>query len=121
MRQSQWGIAAVVAFFALVVAACPADDPVVGTPEDGDRVVAIRGSSFQPATLEVDAGTTVTFENEDAVQHTVTAGSPGGETGDFDESLAQGEMADVTFDEPGTHPYFCRIHPNMTGEIQVRG
>lgn len=27
----------------------------------------------------------------------------------------------ATFEEPGTYPYFCGIHPWMTGEVVVRG
>ena len=26
----------------------------------------------------------------------------------------------VNFDDPGTYPYFCSVHPNMTGTVIVR-
>ena len=106
------------------------DDPaeveqtVEDAPDDdagatGDAV-ALRNINFEPADLDVAVGTTVTFTNEDIVRHTVTAGSPD-EVGDaFDEELdSEGDTTTITFDEPGTIDYFCRLHPAMTGTITV--
>ncbi len=76
---------------------------------------------FQPGTLQVPAGTSVTWHNDDAIVHTVTAGVPGRPSGDFDEQLPdKGANASVTFDRPGTFKYFCARHPEaMRGEITV--
>lgn len=81
--------------------------------------ITIQDFAFEPATAEVSAGSTITWTNEDGVTHTVTAGSPGAAEGTFDDSLDAGASAEVTFDEPGSYPYFCAIHPTMTGEVVV--
>ena len=79
--------------------------------------------AFAPDPLEVAAGTTITFTNEDAIDHTVTAGTreaPDPDT--FDGSLPeQGATFELTLDEPGTYDYFCQIHdgPGMTAQIVV--
>ena len=85
----------------------------------GGASVTAVDISFQPSTVEVPAGSTVTWTNEDTVAHTVTAGEPGEPADTFDESLPAGETAEVTFDEAGTFAYFCQIHPSMTAEVVV--
>ena len=86
----------------------------------GDEVLA-RNISFAPETITVEAGTTVTFTNEDIVRHTVTSGEPGEPDGEFDEDLPdQGDTAQIAFDELGTFVYYCDLHRNMTGEIVVQ-
>ncbi len=66
-------------------------------------------------------GGTVTWRNDDAVLHTVTAGAPGQATGRFDEALPdKGRTASVTFHQPGNFQYFCARHPEaMRGEVSV--
>lgn len=85
----------------------------------GDADVVAEDIAFDPTTIEVSAGDAVTWENLDSVGHTVTAGTPDEPGSEFDEDLPAGETVEVTFDEAGTHPYFCEIHPNMTGEVVV--
>ncbi len=76
---------------------------------------------YQPGTLQVPAGTTVIWRNDDAILHTVTAGLPGQPTGGFDEELPDKDAtASVRFDRAGTFPYFCARHPEaMRGEVTV--
>jgi len=91
--------------------------------------VVIELVAFDPERLEVEAGATVTWENRDPGVHTVTSGTveQGGAgvtpkpDGRFDsEGLAQGDSFEQTFAEPGTHRYFCSVHPaTMRGEIRV--
>ena len=95
----------------------PADEDAA--PSGEDATVSIRDFSFQPETIEVETGTTVTWTNEDGVAHTVTAGTSGAAEGTFDESVDAGETAEVAFDEAGTFDYFCAIHPTMTGQVVV--
>lgn len=85
----------------------------------GAAAVAISDFAFAPETIEVAAGDTVTWTNEDGVPHTVTAGSSGAATDDFDEAVDAGDRAEITFDEAGTYDYFCAIHPTMTGQVVV--
>jgi plastocyanin len=118
-----------VAALALSLAACTDDGGDADDADDagadvvgagpGDEVLA-RNISFDPETITVGAGTTVTFANEDIVRHTVTSGEPGEPDGEFDEDLPdQGDTAQITFDEPGTFAYYCDLHRNMTGEVVV--
>jgi len=77
---------------------------------------------YIPATVTIDVGGTVTWSNDDTAAHTVTSGTPDGEVGTlFDSSLF---MVDAvwshTFDEAGTFPYFCMVHPWMAGTVIVR-
>lgn len=72
--------------------------------------------SFRPATLSVAVGTTVTWINRDGIPHTVVS-----RKGVFrSKVLDTNEQFSYTFPKPGTFPYFCSIHPMMTGKIVVR-
>jgi plastocyanin len=105
---------------ALVLTSCADEDAPTDAAGDTDVEVVARNISFDPGTITVAAGTTVTFTNEDIVRHTVTSGEPGDPDGAFDEDLPdQGDTAQVTFDEPGTVVYHCDLHRDMTGEIVV--
>ncbi|HWH32659.1 MAG TPA: plastocyanin/azurin family copper-binding protein [Egibacteraceae bacterium] len=96
------------------------DQPATEASGQGGSDVAVQGFRFQPATLQVAAGGTVTWTNEDDINHTATAGTPDAPTGEFDVDLPQkGATGEHTFDEPGTYAYFCEVHPSMTGEIVV--
>ena len=87
-----------------------ADATVTGPVE-----ASIVDLTFQPPIIEVDAGASVTWTNEDGVPHTVTA-----RTDDFNSGVMQnGDTFSQTFDEPGTFDYFCAIHPSMTGTVTV--
>jgi plastocyanin len=84
-----------------------------------DEVVA-RNINFEPADIEVEAGTTVTWVNEDSVDHTVTSGPAGDPDGMFDEPLqSDGDDVTVTFDEAGTFAYYCDLHRTMIGTVTV--
>ena len=77
---------------------------------------------YLPYTVTIDPGGEVTWSNDDSAAHTVTSGTAkDGPDGNFDSSLF---MAGTTFsvdtlDEEGTYPYFCMVHPWMTGEVIV--
>lgn len=92
-------------------------DPTDG--EEQDAAVTIQNFAFDPDSIEVDAGSTITWTNEDGVTHTVTAGEPGSAEDTFDQTLDAGDSVDIDFDGPGTYPYFCAIHPSMTAEVVV--
>lgn len=95
----------------------PAAEPAAARPEPGTTVTISR-SRFDLASLVVSAGTTVVFVNEDPFAHTVT--SSDGAPVPFDSGdLGEGSSFAVTFDEPGTYAYFCRIHPTMRAAVVV--
>ena len=118
-------------------AAC-ADQATSKAPAtDSDKApveVTLEAIAFDPDRLEVAAGTTVRWTNEDeGVAHTVTSGKPkkegipglsedreGRPDGVFNDELDDaGDTFRFTFDEPGTYRYFCAIHAPMTGTIVV--
>jgi len=78
--------------------------------------VKIDNFSFGPGTLTVPVGTTVTWTNRDDIPHTVvsTEGAFKSKVLDTDEKFA------YTFSKVGTYPYFCSIHPKMTGKVIVQ-
>ena len=77
--------------------------------------VKIDNFSFGPGTLTVPVGTNVTWTNRDDIPHTVvsTEGVFKSKVLDTDEKFS------FTFSKPGTYPYFCSIHPKMTGKVIV--
>jgi plastocyanin len=78
--------------------------------------VKIDNFSFGPATLTVAVGTTVTWVNHDDIPHTVvsTDGVFKSKVLDTDEKFS------FTFSKAGSYPYFCSIHPKMTGKVIVQ-
>jgi plastocyanin len=81
----------------------------------GGTAVSIVDFAFQPASIEVPAGSTVTWTNSGAAAHTVTA-----DNGAFDSGqLEPGASFSQTFTTPGTYTYHCEIHPRMTGTVVV--
>ena len=80
-------------------------------------------SCFIPSTVTIGVGETVTWDNTDQAAHTATSGTPtDGPSGVFDTSVIfAGQSASFTFDEAGTYPYFCMVHPWMQGTVIVGG
>jgi plastocyanin len=78
--------------------------------------VKIDNFSFGPGTLTVPVGTTVTWTNRDDIPHTAvsTDGAFKSKVMDTDEKFS------YTFTKAGTFPYFCSIHPKMTGKVVVQ-
>ena len=109
----------VVALLMAPLAACGSDDEA----EAATATVSIRTFAFGPDPLTVAAGTTITFENGDSINHSVTAGTrEEPEPEQFDGLLdGKGTTFELTLDEPGTYAYFCKFHPGegMTAEITV--
>jgi amicyanin len=82
-------------------------------PAEG--MVNIDNFSFSPKSLTVKAGATVTWMNHDDIPHNVVSterkfSSP---VLDTDQNFS------FSFQEPGSYPYYCKIHPTMTGTIVV--
>ena len=82
--------------------------------------VDIKLFQFKPKELAVKKGTTVTWTNGDAIEHSVTAGKPGKAAQDFDSGLfTKGGSFSHTFDASGSFTYFCKRHPNMQATVKV--
>ncbi len=87
----------------------------VAASESGAVTVTIADFEFGDGPLEVPAGTTVEWINNDAVGHSLVA-----DDGSFQSpDISSGERFSFTFTEPGTYDYRCGIHPTMRGTIIV--
>jgi plastocyanin len=84
--------------------------------DEGSVTITISDFTFSPANLTVDAGTEVTWTNEDSAVHDATDREDAWRT----ELLSKGDSQTVMFDSPGAFDYFCTIHPWMEGTITVR-
>jgi plastocyanin len=103
------------AFVALALSACGEGEasPAASDGDTNGPAVVIRDLAFEPETLSVKAGDTVTWRWDDgAIDHDVMG-----------DGLHSDVMSDGTFrhrfDKPGTYEYVCTLHPNMTGTIEV--
>ena len=85
------------------------------TPEVGGVSVEIKNFAFEPKTITIKVGRTVTWTNQDSAAHTV-AGDGGIDSGD----LSKGKSYSKTFDTEGTFDYHCSIHPQMKGQVIVQ-
>ncbi len=85
-------------------------------PSAANAEVKIDNFSFGPATVTVPVGATVTWINRDDIPHTVvsTDGVFKSKVRDTDETFS------YTFAKAGTYPYFCSVHPKMTGKVVVQ-
>jgi plastocyanin len=80
--------------------------------------VKIDNFTFGPGTLTVPVGTTVTWTNKDDIPHTVVSTD---DSKTFKSKvLDTDEKFSFTFSKAGTYPYFCSIHPKMTGKVVVQ-
>ena len=84
-------------------------------PTDGRKHVKIDNFSFAPKQISVAIGTTVTWTNNDDVPHNVVST----DRKFMSPVLDTDQRFSFTFNEPGSYPYFCKIHPMMTGSVQV--
>lgn len=85
-----------------------------GSVAAADSSVSIRDFAFQPVTVTVRVGDTVTWTNRDDEIHNVEW-SGGSESPD----LSNGESYSRTFTRTGVFPYICGPHPFMTGSVRV--
>lgn len=80
-----------------------------------DATVEIDNFTFKPDKVTIHAGDNVVFKNRDDIPHSVVlvdghARSP---------ALDTNETARLPFAKVGTYPYFCGLHPHMTGTVIV--
>ena len=95
---------------------------VISVPEGtGTPGCDETNACYIPFNVSISAGEEITWSNDDTAAHTVTSGSPAdGPDGNFDSGLFMaGGTFSVTLDESGEYPYFCMVHPWMTGNITV--
>src|SRR5215467_2650678 len=86
------------------------------TGTDAAAQVMIDNFVYSPVPLSVKVGTTVTWINHDDIPHTVDSTQ-----GKFKSAaLDTDDKFEFKFTEAGEYPFYCRIHPKMTGKIIVQ-
>jgi plastocyanin len=88
---------------------------------------SVQGNpAYDPDSITVKAGDTIAVDNEDSAPHTVTNGKDATDPNMgklFDTSIINaGDSSEiVTTDlQPGEYPFFCSVHPYMTGTMTVQ-
>src|ERR1700675_3416752 len=114
---SVFGLAALV-MVALGLLFNGSPDVAANAPPPAFTDVKIDNFSFTPVTLTVTAGSTVTWTNRDDIPHTVV--STDDPKAFKSKVLDTDEKFSFTFSKAGTYPYFCSIHPKMTGKVIVQ-
>ena len=118
MKKNNMWIAGVAAPVMIAVLMLFAGSPSVKANETSapNAAVKIDNFVFGPQTLTVPVGTTVTWTNSDDIPHTSvsTEGVFKSKVLDTDEKFS------YTFTKAGTYPYYCTIHPKMTGKVVVQ-
>jgi len=110
--------ALVAAALALALAGCSialGDESSSGNdpaPTSDDYDVVVTDMSFEPSSVEVEAGTEVTWLFDDSTSHDVVGDGWGSD-------IQRDGTFSHTFDEPGTYDYDCTLHGNMTGQVIV--
>lgn len=86
--------------------------------QDAVVTVSIEQQRFEPASLSIQAGTTVRWvNNEKRTSHSILFK---GEGGLESERLLPGDSWQRRFEHPGRYPYTCGPHPEMNGVVEVR-
>jgi plastocyanin len=104
---------------ALLITGCGAGtgNQTNNTTATAPNTIVIKNFAFDPATLTVSPGATVTVKNEDTATHTVTANDKSFDTG----NVASGATRTFTAPgKPGSYQYICSIHTYMQGTLTVK-
>ena len=81
------------------------------------KTVSIKRAAFSPATVNIIAGDSIRWRNDDTQNHQVVS-----TTGAFASPvLARGKSYTFRFDVAGTYHYRNALHPSVTGTIKVAG
>jgi plastocyanin len=117
-RKNVWfaGLATPVVIAVLLLLAGSSSVTANDQPSAATAAVKIDNFVFGPQTITVPVGTTVTWTNSDDIPHTAvsTDGVFKSKVLDTDEKFS------YTFTKVGTYPYYCSIHPKMTGKVVVQ-
>ena len=107
------GQLAAAALLVLLLAGC-GDSTSASEPVETDQVDLPPSYKFEPKVIQVAAGTTVTWTNNDHFTHSVEL------DGEADHMIKPGESVEITFDTPGEYDYSCTLHPHdMSGTVIV--
>lgn len=99
----------------LAVALAAAAIGPVAMAEDKATPVTIHNYAFDPPVVTVPKGGKITWTNRDDTPHTVVAADKRFRS----PALDTGDTFSRTFDEVGSFPYVCGLHPQMRGSVVV--
>ncbi len=105
----------VVAVLAVTVVAAGCGGTGSTVPVTTTQVSMAKSYRFDPKTIEIKAGQTVTWTNNDNFTHTVHV------DGMDDHKVGRGKSVSITFDKAGTYHYVCTLHSkDMHGTVIVQ-
>jgi plastocyanin len=85
------------------------------TPVATTDVKMAKSYRFEPKAIQINAGETVTWTNDDNFTHTVQV------DGQDDHEVGRGKSVSIAFDRPGTYHYVCTLHRHdMDGTVIVK-
>ena len=97
----------------LLAAGCGSSEST--KPVATTEVQMAKSYRFEPKAIEIDAGNTVTWTNNDNFTHTVKV------DGQPDHKVGRGDSMSIRFDKAGTYHYVCTLHKrDMDGEVIVK-
>jgi plastocyanin len=117
MRSLRSALVAVALCSLILLAGCsaaPSSSSGGSGPAPSAVTVSLKSMASSPVDVTVAVGGTVTFDNDDTVQHNIAGDAFS--TG----PMAPGAQFFQVFKTTGTFPMHCTIHPNMTGTITVK-
>ena len=108
-----------------------AEAPAAAKPKADVTLTILEGAATQgspdydPDKLSVKKGNTILVDNKDLMPHTVTNGEGASDATSgklFDTSIINGgdfKVLETSNVEAGSHPFYCTVHPYMTGTLTV--
>jgi plastocyanin len=94
----------------------PQGGPTAPAKGGAEVKVDISGFAFNPATITINVGDTITWTNQDSARHNVQADDGSWKSPD----LSQGQSFSHTFTTAGTVPYNCGFHASMKATVVVK-
>jgi plastocyanin len=88
----------------------------VGIAQSEEVTIKIENFTFNPASLTIKPGTTVTWVNGDDIPHSVVENNKSFKSPPLDS----GQKFSMVFTTTGDVNYFCGFHNHMTGKITVQ-
>jgi plastocyanin len=116
MKLKSTGIGIVILILGIVAFSGCTQNQQNTTVQNAPNTVIIQNFAFNPDTITVPVGTTVTWINQDSATHDVVS-----DTGAFTSPrLNTGDNYTYIFTQAGEYPYICGIHPSMKGKVIVQ-
>jgi plastocyanin len=97
----------------LIASACDSDDPAGQAASASGSTIGVREYEFEPGTITVRGGDTVTWVWDGRATHNVVGEG-------FRSADQSSGVFRHSFQQPGTYPYGCTIHPGMNGSVIVQ-